>query len=260
MPALAVFVFIHTGQVGYVLPIVPAVHVVAARMLSIWRQERTPRRALLHARAVAAGTLLVALSFAVSAAGPRWVVETARGDGSAGVRDISVPLVGDFELPAPHRVRPISVSVHDSLWREVLDRVQEEDPEQTVLLARLDGSVRFRPLTYYLQDYVVYTVGEGLESGFGSFFTAHEGQTDYSVDALDRPTSTIHLPESVRQVMIFDLPPERLSTDLPVVWETMAAGPHLVTLAVPEGADLELSTTSDDETADKGIIGLEATE
>lgn len=247
LPPLAVFVLIHTGQVGYVLPIVPAVHVVIAGMLAAWRRDHAGEGRSGQARAIAAGALLVVVSLAVSAAGPRWMVETAFGDRSSGARQVSMPIVGDWELPAPHQVRPISLAVHDDHWRAVLDRMDRTDPARTAVLARLDGSVRFRPLTYYLRDHVIYTLGAAGPDRFGNFFTAHDGTTDYSVDALSHPDPSIDLPASVTELMIFDLDPDRLVTDLPARWETVGDGTDLVTLTVPVGATIHVDIGDDGE-------------
>lgn len=231
VPSLVVFVLVHTGQVGYVLLVVPAFHVVLARALD---EGRPVARRIGPRIAGLALVALVALDVVGFAVLPGAAVEaTRRGEG------ISTPL-GTIPLPDAAVFMAMDVRSNDEHWRHVIEWARRADPETTAVLSVVRKSGSFRHLTYYLPEHRLYAMGEGLHGGYGHLFTAHHHDTDYTVDGLDDPTPVLHLPEKVRQVLVLDQQPAGLDTDLPSTWERLPDGSAVLSIRVPTGASLRL--------------------
>jgi hypothetical protein len=229
VPPLLVFLLVHTGQVGYVLIVVPVVYLVLARGLDRGLAGR------LRPQVAAAGlAVLVVIDVVGFTVLPSAAVEvTRRGEG------ISTP-VGTIPVPQADGFRALDVPSSDQYWQGIVERARQADPRTTAVLTVVRKSGSFRHLTYYLPDHLVYAMGEGLHGGFGQLFTAHHHETDYTVDGLDDPAAVLVLPAGIREVLVLDQPFGALETDLPSTWERLPDGTAVVTLRVPAGSALRL--------------------
>ena len=220
VPPLAVFLLVHTGQVGYLLMVVPAAYLVLARGLDDRRdadpaEAARPRRPRLSVLAVGVLVVVDVIGFAVL---PGAAVDVAR-------RDAFVAM----DVPS-----------NDDHWQAIIHRARQVDPETTAVLTTVRRSGSFRHLTHYLPDHLVYAMGEGVDGGFGHLFTSHHHESDYSVDGLDDPAEVLVLPEQVREVLVIDQEPGGFDTDLPSTWELLPDGSAVLTIRVPAGAELRL--------------------
>lgn len=251
VPPSAVFLLVHTGQLGYVLPVLPAAHLLMARGLDRRRAERDePQRRprLLPAVALVAILVVDVIGFTVV---PGLVLDAARSS------PLQVPVVGEVSMPAVTEVRPVDVESNDDHWRALLDRAGRTDPDRTALLALPNTSVSFRHLAFYLREHAVYAVGIGRNGRFGHLFSARHGETDYTVDGLATPSRTLDLPTGVTEVLLFDLDPDSVDIGPPADWERLGDGTVLVRIEVPDGAVLELTGRARDRDLAIDLQGVE---
>lgn len=258
LPSVLVFLLVHTGQIGYVLPLIPAAYVVAGRVLDGWRAGRAGRARSGGARpdgagaggrpserrrilAVAAVAAVVAVDLLAYATVPSAVVRAARDDGHLEVLGVDLP------VPAPGEIRPLDVAANDAHWDVLVERAGRSDPARSVILALPNTSVSFRHLGYYLRSHTVYAVGRGLDGDFGHLFTARRGVTDYTVDGLRHPARLLRLSPSVREAVVFDLSPSEVRTTLPADWDRLDDGTYVLTLRVPPGATLRFGGGAGDD-------------
>src|SRR5262245_9089486 len=169
LPALAVFVFVHFGQHGYLLTILPAGYLLVGRALVEVGPRWMGGRALATWRSALVGVALIgALGAHVAfftVAGPM-AVPISAADASWGRR------LG-AELRALYRFRLWSYTAAGLREREavIADYVsavrREFDPRDTVLVTEL-GNPRsypwFRHVMYYLPEYATYHLRLGEAS------------------------------------------------------------------------------------------------
>lgn len=243
LPSAFVFLFVHTGQLGYVLPVVPAAFLLLARGLDRRRRER---RLVGHGvSAIGTGLGLVAL-VAIDVFGfrvvPGLVLDAARAS------SIEIPIAGAVPLPEAAEVRPIDVDANDEHWQALIGRAERTDPSSTAILALPNTSVSFRHLAFYLREHSVHAVGIARDGSFGHLFSARDGETDYSVDGLSTSSNRLSLPRGTSEVLLFDLDPDDVEIGASAVWEELDDGTDLVQIPVPDGAVLEFSGTASDRT------------
>lgn len=243
VPPLVVYLLVHTGQVGYVLLVVPAAYLVLARGLDRWSQCRSDdtRHRVAGAAALAVLVGVDVLGFGVL---PGAIVDLAERRAS-----IATPF-GTVTAPDPRGLRSIDVESNDTHWQQLIDRLERTDPRTTAVVTVVRKTGSFRHLGHYLPDHRIHALGQGLDGDYGHLFTAHDGSTDYRVDGLDHPDPVVELPDGIRDVVVLDHRPSTLVTDLPSSWEELADGTQMLTirtggadeLRVEAGPPVRLST------------------
>jgi hypothetical protein len=166
-PALAVYGFVHLGQLGYALTVLPAVYLLIARgLVLLWRRGAITAPAIGGrglAAALLAATVLAHTAF-FAAAGP---VDVRFPPAAAPWRERAVARVKGFyrfQLWA-HTAR--GLREREAVIRTYVDAVRRDfDPSDTVLVTEL-GNPRsypwFRHAMYYLSEFTAYylRVGDG---------------------------------------------------------------------------------------------------
>lgn len=203
VPALAVYLLLHTGQLGYVILLLPPAYVAVALALphvSIPRVHvrRQLRRVAAHPALVVL-VLLVAntLAFlALPAAGLRVLQASA----AASTSDGDAPR----RPPSLDRTRQYDIRANDVHWRALTDLVAGADPATTAILAETTSAGSFRHLSYYAQEHDLYGLGWDRTGDLGFLFHARDRRTTYSVDRLAHARSTVLFPTEVRTVLVPD--------------------------------------------------------
>ena len=226
-PAMATYLFVHTGQVGYVLLVLPFLFLLTSIALrglveggeapaesttaGVTAQPspgRTPRYAVAGVMAV-----LTVGSATLFYSTPPAIALTAYGD-SPEVRDDRMRSLLGF-LPAYRLVgiaggyftegwRQYDIEANDRHWREMTRFLNRFDPETTAILTTPDPGGSFRHLTYYLPEHAVYGIGRTLHGGFGHLFTAGGQTSDYHVAGLEAADNELPLPPAVERLVIPD--------------------------------------------------------
>ncbi|TVP45618.1 MAG: hypothetical protein EA350_08725 [Gemmatimonadales bacterium] len=220
VPALMVYLLLHTGQLGYVLILLPAFFLLVgvaleavARRLALREPARVRRRPGAMPAAVAAMVLVLVLGSGTAFLGAPLVVRSLTQSVGTGIEGSEgAPRARPLHRITPHltgvgvgsNVRQFDVRGSDAHWRALIGFVQRHDPGEVVVLAAPNSAGSFRHLTYYLPDYRVYALGWDLEGGFGHLFTAQGRGSDYSVQGLRRASRQLHLPPGVRWLVVPD--------------------------------------------------------
>jgi len=217
-PSVATYVLVHTGQLGYVLLILPAFFLLTGLAMeglatrrrasavdeadAVWRPRRllpAGSSALLAAGNVAVFLTIPPVLFGFvpkgetvdedpePVAGPVAWVATALAAGGIG----SNP-------------RQFDLRRSDGYWRTLIEFTETHDPDRTAVLTAADPAGSFRHLTYYLPDYLVYGLGWDLQHRFGHLFTAYGRASDYSPRSLHSSGDAVTLPEEVTTLVIPD--------------------------------------------------------
>ncbi len=225
-PPLLMFVLIHTGQLGYVLLILPAAYLwvglslraLVQRGAPSWLSPRARGKGDPSRRSAVVTAVLVAALVVVNVAGsvylPKQASRLAQPERATGVVQLvndlfdSLPLFSvvsseDAEGVA-QRVRQYDVEGNDRYWDQLIHLLEEYDPSTTALLAVPDGAGSFRHLTYYLPEYRVYALGKDLDENFGHLFTAQDGTSDYDVGGLEKASAQLDLPDGITRLVVPD--------------------------------------------------------
>ncbi len=256
LPSAAVFLLIHTGQLGYVLLILPAFVLWAAaaaegatrraapgapdgwvgRLLtrlrtSVRGPEVAPTRLALPAGVVLLATVNVASFVFV----PDAAVRLLTRDRAASMAPAMVPEDGGVVT----RTRQYVLPENDSYWRQLVDWVRTFPRDRTVVLAVPLNGASFRHLSYYTPWYRVYGVGEDRQGTFGYLFSAYRRHSGYSVAALEGAQTTVALPATTEWLIVPDRADQaRLpSTDVDRRLE-VDRGPDAIAVRVPPGSML----------------------
>lgn len=265
-PALVTYVLVHTGQLGYVLLILPAGFIWAGMALTTLASQGQGARILAAARRGGArisraATMGLAGLFAAANVGgfllvPLAVYPLVHPTEKNVIQSLSDALSDSkplFRITAneegeglAQRVRQYHLKLNDMHWNQLIDLVRHYDPNTTAILAVPDGAGSFRHLTYYLPEYRIYGLGKDLEASFGHMFTAYEGTSDYSVEGLQTASKALVLPHGVSRLVIpdksiatmFEAPATRSAVEL-------ASGTRVIVAAVPAGAHLRFVDTKD---------------
>ncbi|MFW6182738.1 MAG: glycosyltransferase family 39 protein [Chloroflexota bacterium] len=222
LPALATFVLIHTGQLGYILLVLPAVCLLIgmalselAEMSSTGERSHYRFRRPRHALFVALVSFL-AISNTATFFGLQEMVYAFSDNEGASVRQSideiqgTLPVLEEKNLEEDNGAlvagtNQFSLRRNDARWSELIALVEQYDNETTALLTSPAGTVgSFRHLAYYLPEYRVYAIGEDRRQIFGHLFTSHDRNNNYSVDKLKFSHVTLRLPERVERLIIPD--------------------------------------------------------
>lgn len=253
-PALLTFLLVHTGQLGYVILLLPIAFLwvgVALDALALhraWRIHRAPTGTL--RRAWPAVALVVALMMA-NIGGfiylPEGVYAFSRTNDASFVKKLTVNTSGEPTNAAAVRARQYDLALNDAHWRDMLDLIHQFNPTSTAVLAIPDGAGSYRQLAYYLDSrYRVFGVGQDESGKFGLLYAAEHGQDDYTVEGLQHARSTLALPEQIRQVVIPDPGAyQQLSRAIPHYTVTLGDGSTVVVALVRPDTTLSFVATSD---------------
>jgi 4-amino-4-deoxy-L-arabinose transferase-like glycosyltransferase len=201
-PALAVFVFGHIGQVGYLLLVMPALCLVLAVQVEALGQRLTRPLRLAPGPATA-------LVVAVLAAAHVGTVLGAPATAHALLRD-------------PVAAAMVDVRDNDRFWQEITSFVGRFNPEDAIVIAEASPWGSFRHAGYYLPNYRVYGVGNDRRGRFGWLFQAYRGATNYSVEGLARARRTLPRPYDARLAIILDPQVARTLVQRELLVETIA--------------------------------------
>lgn len=226
LPPLITYLFIHSGQLGYVLVILPIAIIWAARVFDAW--IGTDARVV----GVVAATLV-----AINVGGFVVLPEIAY----ATVTRSRLALPPSVETPRLfHRgIQQVSLPRSDAHWEGIIGWVQGLDPATTAVLAEPRDGGSFRHLSYYVPDYLVYGIGADRNGAFGHLFTGADRDIDYSVAALNRASPELRLPAYVETIAIPDPHLQTLLAEsLDITRTTLANGAEVAVARVPAGTSV----------------------
>ena len=263
VPALLVFLFVHTGQIGYVLLFLPIGALWFASIAEDWlgvsasRDTTGPgplRRLADRAAHATPGVRRTVVTVAVAA-----LVNTAA---FVAYPAVNAAAMGREDSPAmqavatstvqhggvPERMRQYSIGWNDRYWSRVTSFVDSYPARQTALLSVPVSGGTYRQLGFYLRRYRVYGLGMDRHGHFGYLFGAHDGHNGYTVAGLDHARRWLQLPQGVRWLMVPDRDIQsRLPRDLVVRRLRLAPGPDMLVYAIPGGSQLRFVDDLDGE-------------
>ena len=259
-PSVLTYVLLHTGQLGYVLLILPALFLlVGLSMEAIASHLRDPADAVRGGRRLGGRRLSPAGGTALLAVG-NVAVFLALPPMLGGL----VPRQGASTSDRPPVIRPLGwlasalgnagVGGHprqfdlrgsDAYWRELTELTRTYDPTQTVILTAAEPGGSFRHLTYYVPGYRVYGLGWDLRGRFGHLFTAFGGTSDYTPRNLRASHPELTLSPEVTTLIV---PDRTLQARLPEgagVRVQLARGPDVVIVSVSPRARVVVRSPAD---------------
>jgi hypothetical protein len=254
-PPVATYVFLHTGQLGYVLPILPAFFLlmavsmegIAERWFARDRSATTGKARAGGGRLVAAGSmgLLAAGSVALFLLVPPalWGLVPREGDRASArasgeawsARRLAVALENAGIGANP---RQFDLRMSDRYWRDLVGFARRYAATNSAILAVPDGEGSFRHLTYYLPRYRVYGLGWDVRGHFGYLATAFGGTSDYMPRNLTRARAELPLPPTVTILLVPDWKIQRLMRGVEGTKVVLDSGMTVLVIPVPPHASL----------------------
>ncbi len=225
-PSLATYVLVHTGQLGYILLLLPIGYLWAGMALSamarqlrvrhLLDREKQPKIGAFHKYGIAGLITVFCLANVTGALyAPKMASALANPEKTEAIEEMAeklltaMPMV-DVSL-SKHRerirqwTRQFNVEKNDAHWNQLIDVIEAFPPGKTAVLAISHTWGSFRHLTYYLPEYRIYGLGEDLKDEvFGHLFVARDGTSDYSIDGMEKAKSVLDLPEDIRYLLIPD--------------------------------------------------------
>lgn len=209
-PALATFLLGHTGQVGYVLIILPVFFIwlgMAAAGLARWFSRNRLQTKWTRLAPTGALVIFSIINMAGFFVLPRAVVLATPK---------SVPLdTLQFDVPR-----------NDAHWEEVTTDIRSYPDDVTAVLTTIGGprvAGSFRQLSFLIPDYPVYGLGNDLNDGsFGVMFEARNGESNYTIEGLQYAHRWLPLDPHVSYLLIPDqeiidmLDPDLLGYTIPL--------------------------------------------
>jgi hypothetical protein len=248
LPALLVYLFIHSGQLGYALVLLPIGIIWASKVFDA-----------AHIKVPALRPALAGFLIVVNAAGFFLLPEIAYSAVSGG--QVSFP-----ERLAPNTliqrgIQQVSLPRNDAHWEALLAWVETFDEDRIAVLAEPRDGGSFRHLSFYLPDSLVYGLGTDRNGTFGHLFTSRGNGTDYSVERLRDASARLSLPESVDTVLIPDPSlQEKFSGVLDLSLETLDNGAVVATGPVPRDRPILFLGSSGDAAIELSVESDEAGE
>lgn len=223
VPTLLTYLFVHTGQLGYMLLVLPAgflwlgklAEAIARSPATDRRLRRPPAAAATRRSHVVAGVvvalLLNVLGFLVSPTAARAFIHNAPKEAAANVGTIP-PQATDAAI------RQFDLRENDRHWRELTGFVGQLDPATTVVLTDSRSRGSFRHAAFYLPEYRVYSLGYDRSQQYGHLFTARGRETNYSLEGMRDADPTLALPATVTLAVILDAPVAERLDDRVRIW------------------------------------------
>ena len=228
LPAIVTFILGHTGQLGYILLLLPALFLLVG--ISLEGLSNLARPA-----GITLSRSLLVTSVALFAAASMFGFLALPGE----VYSRYQPRDAALESDAARSLRQYDLETSDAHWRSLAELISRYDPETTVVLTTVGGpriSGSFRHVSYLLPEYRVYGLGMDTDGSFGYMFTAQYGQSDYSVEGLASATPWLPFGHNTLRVIIPD--PEILSRIDPRIARqhvTLPSGANVVIAFIPSG-------------------------
>ena len=222
LPALLTYLLIHSGQLGYVLLLLPVGIIWASKVLTFKLSGAAMRAA------VATGVLIVAngLGFFV-------LPEIAYATVSRGRVDFPERMASNTLVQ--RGIQQVSLPRNDAHWETLLTWVETFDTDEVVVLAEPRDGGSFRHLSFYLPDFLVYGLGTDKQETFGHLFTSAGNRTDYSVERLERAVPLLEFPSGIDKILVLDPRlQERLDGVLVLEYEELDTGAVVAVADVPE--------------------------
>jgi hypothetical protein len=245
LPALLVYLFIHSGQLGYVLVLLPIGIIWASKVFDAQITAPSLRPAL-------AGALI-----AINAIGFFVLPEVAYSTVSRG--QVSFPERLATNTLMQRGIQQVSLPRNDAHWEALLAWVETFDGEHVAVIAEPRDGGSFRHLSFYLPDSLVYGLGNDRNGTFGHLFTSFGNKTNYSVERLSDVSTRLILPESIDTLLIPDPRlQERFADVVELEYETLDNGAVVATARVPEDRPFIFLGSSGDaaiELSDGGAPG-----
>lgn len=222
LPPLLVYLLVHSGQLGYVLVIVPIAIIWAARVFDV--AVGASARLL---------TVVAAALVAINVGGFVVLPEIAYATVTRG----SLALPPSVETPRlfERGIQQVSLPRSDAHWEGIIAWAQGLDPDSTAVLAEPRDGGSFRHLSYYLPDYLVYGVGSDRGGTSGHLFTGSDHEIDYSVAALQVASAQLRIPQGVETLAIPD----------PHLQELLEDTLDLERTQLPNGAEVAVADVPD---------------
>ncbi len=250
LPSLLVFLLIHTGQVGYVLLLLPAVILLLVAGAATATQPTPDRVGGGHRLAwLTAG--LVAANVVVFLVAPAGVQAVTRQDG--GVGSLATAVSGNQGWQ--DRTRQYDLRANDAYWAGLLDHLEAQDPSTTAVVASLSAGSTFRHLAYYIDDHWLVGLGPDLEGRYRELFVGR-GDIDYSVQALEHPGRTVVLPSTITRLVLVggDLIDAFEDGPFDVEIRDVDGGATIGVVTIPAGQVLEVCDDGDGVPATSGTV------
>jgi hypothetical protein len=245
LPALLVYLFSHSGQLGYVLVLLPIGIIWASKVFDAQITAPSLRPAL-------AGALI-----AINAIGFFVLPEVAYSTVSRG--QVSFPERLATNTLMQRGIQQVSLPRNDAHWEALLAWVETFDGEHVAVIAEPRDGGSFRHLSFYLPDSLVYGLGNDRNGTFGHLFTSFGNKTNYSVERLSDVSTRLILPESIDTLLIPDPRlQERFADVVELEYETLDNGAVVATARVPEDRPFIFLGSSGDaaiELSDGGAPG-----
>lgn len=256
VPAIVVYLFLHTGQLGYVLLLLPAGFLVAGVVFGhAWREVERRRAASARRGVVRWGlrvatglTLLVGLNAAGFFVLPNAALALLGPGADGSAFEVAESFV-DSRSDVHARTRQYHLRANDAYWRELTGYVRPFDSETTAVLSLPANNGSFRHLAYYLPDFRVYGLGKDRDGSFGHLFTARDRQIDYRVESLEHARGALTLPDDVETLIVPDGGiQERLDPRLGRHIIRLSSGPAVLLVHVDAGSRLVFDPRPDGTT------------
>jgi hypothetical protein len=225
-PPLATYILVHTGQLGYMLMILPVLFLWIGMSLETFTHRvhdgqlpfAARQSSMIMLRRVAIPVVLVIIFVAANVMGflhgPKAVYAMASSERANDIREVANELFGslplfklvsteDTEGPALF-VRQYDIQTNDDYWDQFINLAETFDPDTTAVLTVVHGTGGFRHLTYYLPEYWVYGLGKDIDESFGHLFTAGEGTSDYGTEGLEEAREYLDIPDGITHLVVPD--------------------------------------------------------
>lgn len=254
-PALVVYLLVHTGQLGYILLVLPAAFLCAGiAMASLARRVpdlklNRPRKVWLGLQNLPVGLAVIGVLFNFSAFLflPGVIYSVAGAEAATLVDNLAITASGGGEGLTRARARQYDLKRNNAHWKEIVGFIHRFDPEATAILAVPDGAGSYRHLAYYLPEYQVYGLGKDRSGRFGHLMTAQGGEDTYTIDGLDSANLILSFPDDTERIIIPD--PgifEHLEMPhLPSHKLTLNSGAEVLVAQVPPGSILYTLNTGE---------------
>ncbi|MBM3933070.1 MAG: hypothetical protein FJ319_02010 [SAR202 cluster bacterium] len=250
IPSLATYLLVHTGQVGYVLMVLPIGFIWLGRMLAGERLQPVAARRLIPNSATL-GVLAPIPRLSNAGAGAIALLVVANIVSFGRLQAMSLPGNDEAIKEAVYvaagdgfvedwRLRQYNARASDLHWKSMTEFIGRYPAESTVVLTMPTLSGSFRQASYYLPRYGVYGVGWDLQGQWGHLYAASGGRTDYNLQNLERGSGELQLGSRVTRVIIPDFEVyDRLDPRITGYLHTIADGSEVAVVDLPEpGATL----------------------